>query len=304
MAASTANFVALAAVAGAGDRVLIERPVYDPIVRAARFLGLEVVFFDRPADQGYFPDLGGIELGLGHGARAVVLTNLHNPSGLLCPERVLRQLSRLAAQYGAVLIADEVYLDYARLNSNCRPLRAAQLGEHVITTDSLTKVYGLGWLRAGWMIANPRILDQARHVIDLLNVVNPVISARLARQALDCLDTLAERCRTAHDRRYSILSAWLESRSDLGTYGHDGALFSWVRLPPGVSGNRLADLLAAEYDTTLVPGEFFGADGHVRIGFDLPEDELREGLQRVGAALDRLTRGQANPAPSDPRTET
>ena len=286
--ASTANFIALACAANRGERVLIESPAYDPLPRAARFLGLRPVFFERQPGQRYAPDLDAVERGLRNDARAVLLTNLHNPSGLVCPDALLRQLAQLTGKHGAQLIVDEVYLDYARLNSGSNPLRAAGLGEHVITTDSLTKVYGLGPLRAGWLIAHPRVLERARQVLDLLNVVNPVASARLTRHALDRLDRLAQRCRQAHATCYPTVSSWLATRDDLVDCGHDGALFAWLRLTESVRASHLADLLAVEYDTNLVPGTLFGSDDHVRIGFDLAPQDLTAGLERVGIALDRL----------------
>lgn len=288
MGTSTANFIALACAASPGQTVLLETPRYDPLSRAARVLGLRVEAFERLPARRYRPDLEAVEQGLRRGARAVVLTNLHNPSGLMCPDDDLAALARLAADRHAYLIVDEVYLDYAVINRAASRVRAVELGEHVIVTDSLTKVYGLGPLRAGWIIADPRVIERARQVLDVLNVVNPVVSARLACRALEHLDRLAERCRRAHQASYPPFAAWLESQHDLGGCGHDGALFSWVRLPEGVRSERLAQVLAADYDTQVVPGMFFGADDHIRIGFGLPPPDLAEGLARLAEAVGRM----------------
>ncbi len=300
--ASTANFVALACAARPGDRVLIETPGYDPLARAAALLGLNVIPFARVAARRYAPDLAAVERGLQDGARAVIITNLHNPSGLLCPESALRQLARLTAQHSATLIVDEVYLDYARLNVGLDPLRAHALGDHVITTDSLTKVYGLGPLRAGWLIADPAVLERARHVVDLIHVVNPVVSARLARSAFARLPSLAQRGRQTHESTLAVFNAWLESRPDVGVHGHDGALFVWLKLPENVSAARLAKVLAADFETHVVPGTFFGCDAHVRISLAVAAGELHEGLKRVGAAIDRIRTCRDHPEPRASQT--
>ena len=286
--ASTANFVALACVASAGDRVLIEEPVYEPLMRAVRFLGLRCSFFRRLADRGHRPDLKAVARGLTGGARAVVLTNLHNPSGLICPAEDLGRLGALTAEHSASLVVDEVYLDYATLNCGYSRTSAAALGHHVWVTDSLTKVYGLAGLRAGWIIAHPDNVRRARVIVDLLNVVDPVVSTRIATRALAGLERLGRRCRDLYRAGYPICASWLEGRSDLTGYGDNGALFGWLGLPAGVRAGELAGLLAAEYEINIVPGAFFGRDDHVRLGFGLPPAALSEGLSRVGAGIDRL----------------
>ena len=292
--ASAANLIALASVANRGDRVLVESPVYEPLPLAMNLLGLCPMSFDRRPEARFRPDLDAIERGLAEGAKAVMLTDLHNPSGLACPDNVLGQVAALAARHGAHLIVDEVYLDYARLNVDGwrrRPV-ATTLGEHVVTTDSLTKVYGLGGLRAGWIIAHRPVLQRAEQVIDVLHVVNPVVSARIATQALENIHALGERCRRLYDAAYPEFLSWLNSHSDLVAYGNDGAMFSWVGLPDGVAADALVELLATRYETNIVSGTFFGCRDHVRIGFGSDAAMLREGLSRVSQALQDL-RSQA-----------
>ncbi|MHC4062900.1 MAG: pyridoxal phosphate-dependent aminotransferase [Planctomycetota bacterium] len=288
--ASAANFIALACIAAAGERVLVETPGYDPLVRVIAFLGLNCAYFRRAADRAYRPEFESVRQGLAEGAGALVLTNLHNPSGLICPRDELEELAALTSEHNAWMIVDEVYLDYARLNSGRPRVSAAGLGDHVIVTDSLTKVYGLGGLRAGWLIAQPHVVRRAAAIVDLLHVVNPVVSAQIALRGLAQFDRLERRCQEVHRAGYPVFASWLGGRTDLTGYGNDGAPFGWLRLPAGVRADELATLLATEYDTNIVPGTFFGCEDHVRIGFGLPADILSEGLSRVGAALDRLGR--------------
>jgi len=285
---SLANFVALACMGAPGDLVLIETPAYDPLIRAARFLGLRLGSVARAADQGHQLNLDEVRGGLANGAKAVALTNLHNPSGQPCNEDDLERVASWCAAQGAMLLVDEVYLDYAVVNRGRLRSRTAALGDHVVITDSLTKVYGLGGLRAGWILAAPAVLARARRVVDLLNVVNPVISARLAVQAIGRIGRLADRCRQFYTVGRPVISAWLAARGDVTAYEDHGALFTWLKLPDGVSSDRLAYLLRAEYDTNVVPGSFFGCDDHIRVSLALPGPELGEGLNRIGAALDRL----------------
>lgn len=287
---STANFMALACAANPGDRVLIEQPAYEPLPRVAEFLHLQPVPLRRPAGNRFIPDVDSVSGGLAGGARAVVISNLHNPSGLCCPQDVLHTIAELCGRRHATLIVDEVYLDFAHVNRGCARSTAANLGDHVIATSSLTKVYGLGSLRAGWLLANPETIEQARRVMDHIMVVNAAPAEALAVQALRAIDRLAERTRRLYYANYPVLRDWLASRDDLISYGNDGALFEFVGVA-GVADTRpLCELLAKQYETQIVPGHFFGAPDHVRIGFALENDALKEGLSRLSEGLDRFRR--------------
>ncbi len=286
--ASTANFIALRCLLRRGDRLLLEHPVYEPLVRVADFWELAVTPLRRDSECRFRFDLNALETELSRGARAVVISDLHNPSGLRCPEQDLREIARLTASYGAHLVVDEVYRDYAVINRVVPLSTAAVLGDHVIVTNSLTKVYGLGALRAGWMLAAPAILERARDLFDHICVINSAPSQQLAVAAFERIDRLAERTRRIHQAGYAVYCQWLNSRDDVIGYGNDGAVFEFPRIAGLDDTAPLCQMLAREYDTSIVPGALFGAPGHVRISFTLPPDLLAEGLARVGQALDRL----------------
>src|SRR5437588_6129186 len=93
---SMANYLALAATTEPGDQVLVEHPAYEPMVSAARYLGLSIAYFQRPAEQNFAIDLADFERRLTPRTRVIVITNLHNPSGAFCPESTLREVAALA----------------------------------------------------------------------------------------------------------------------------------------------------------------------------------------------------------------
>ena len=147
--ASSANFIALAATTRHGDSVMVEQPVYEPITKVASFLGLQVIRLLRRPERAFAVCPKDVAKGLNQGARAVFLTNLHNPSGQLLTKENVEQIARACAQANATLIVVEVYLDAAHLNGDQPRRTAATVANNVIAIDSLTKVYGLGGLRVG-----------------------------------------------------------------------------------------------------------------------------------------------------------
>src|SRR5205085_3096691 len=82
---SLANHLALAAATEPGDEILVEQPSYDPILCAAQYLGLKIRRFQRPAERNFDIDLEDLERNLTPLTRLIVMTDMHNPSGALCP---------------------------------------------------------------------------------------------------------------------------------------------------------------------------------------------------------------------------
>lgn len=285
---SSANFIALGVAASRGDTVLVERPVYDPLLRAAAFLGLTVKALERKPETAFDAPVDALDAGLSAGARAVVISNLHNPSGRRLTPDVVRELAGRCAENGATLIVDEVYLDAAHICLQEPRWSAAALRDNVIATGSLSKVYGLSGLRSGWLLGSGAVIERARDVMDLLSVDNSAPSAELSLLAWSKLDMLEDRYRNLHQRSRGVFLDWIEREPALKSYPNYGALFECLGLPGRLSSDRLNQKLVEDFDTQVVPGSFFGLDNHIRVGLGVEPDVLAEGLSRISRALREL----------------
>lgn len=287
--ASSAIFIAIGTICRPGDQILVERPVYHPIERVAAFLGLATAYFARTPRDAFriLPD--DIETHLtsavGGRVRAVVVTNLHNPSGQCTPRSVMTQIAAVCARHDATLIVDEVYLDAAHLNTGQPRWTAAQIGDNVIGINSLTKVYGLSGLRIGWLMTHPRVAEEARRVMDVISVNNAAPSMLLATRALEHMDCLEKRFQRFFKEGRPVFEQWLDNESSVVGYENHGAIFEWVRLPDGVSASRLNEVLVERFDTQVVPGGFFGMDDHIRLTTAVPPADLEEALRRISTAI-------------------
>jgi aspartate/methionine/tyrosine aminotransferase len=287
--ASSGIFISVSSVAEPGDTILVERPVYDPIERVCSFLRLRRLPVRRAPADSFGVDLSTIEAGLEAGARAVVLTNLHNPSGQHLSPDTVRELAARCADRDATLIVDEVYLDAAHLNKGHPRWTAATLAPNVIALNSLTKVYGLAGLRVGWMLSNDELADRARTIMDLLSVMNAAPSTSISLRAFSVIDRLEDAFRRSYQQSQPVYREWLEGEPRVNGYTSHGALFECVKLPGGVAADRLCAVLHAEYDTNVTPGGFFGLPDHIRLSLSVGPDTLAEGLARLSKALRRLT---------------
>jgi len=281
---SLANALAYGVLLEPGDLVLVERPCYESLATIPRMHGADVRFVDRSPENGFALPVEAIEAGLTDGARLVVLTDFHNPSGVPTDDDAIRRVAAAAERTGAWVMVDEVYRDF-------RPgpvTTTRSLGDRVLATSSLTKVYGLGGIRAGWAFVPADLAADMLRLHDYLGVVFPVPCAAIAVKALARADAIRDAHREVGRRGLEIVRPWLEARDDLRLYGTGPGLVCFPRVTSGVSTAALVSHLEREAETTVVPGEAFDMPGFMRIGYGLDEEILREGLRRIGQALDEL----------------
>ena len=279
---SFANHLALAGLVGSGDDVLIETPAYSLIAAVARYLGATVTEFPRRAENGFALDAGEIRSRLSPRTRVIVITNLHNPTSVQAGEEALRAVGEIARAAGSKVLVDEVYREAVFDNT---PRSAFHLGPEFVATSSLTKVYGLSGLRCGWILAEPDLARALWRLNDLFGVNAPHAVERLSVVALQDLASTRERAVRLLTANRRLLRGFLESRDDLEVVRTPWGTTVFPRLRDG-SVEDLAARLRSGYETSIVPGRFFGAAQHFRIGIGGETSMVREGLLRLARALD------------------
>jgi aspartate/methionine/tyrosine aminotransferase len=283
---SMANHLVMAALLKPGDEVLIEHPAYEPLIRVAEYLGAEIKRFARTAEHRFQISLDEVAGKISPRTRLIVLTNLHNPTSALTSNETLAELGRMARSTGARILVDEVYLEALFEHA---PRSAFHLGGEFITTNSLTKVYGLSGLRCGWILADAETAERLWHLNDLFGVIPAHAAERLSCIALKNLDRVAAHARQLLETNKGVLNSFLSSRAELEWTEHEHGTVSFPRLKEG-NADELCALLMGKYETSVVPGRFFEMPQHFRIGIGCETDTLSEGLASLGAALDEMRR--------------
>ncbi len=277
-----ALYLTLRALLEPGDEVLVEHPTYEPLLAVARYLGARVERFARRAEDGFRVDPDEVERRAGPRTRLIVITNLHNPSSALADDDTLRRLGEIARRRGARVLVDEVYLDAL---FEPAPRTSFHLGPEFVVTSSLTKVYGLNGLRAGWVFAEPAVVERLWLLNSLFSNINAHTAERLGVIAIRHLDRIAERSRAILDANRAALNSFFRSRADLDWTEHRHGTVSFPRLRTG-DADALCALLRDKYETAAVPGRFFEMPDHLRIGLGADPARFAEGLARLASALD------------------
>jgi len=277
-----ANHLAMAALIKPGDEILFEHPAYEPMLALARYLGADVKRFSRRFEDEFQPE--DLDRLVTPKTRLIVITNLHNPSGVLIDDATMKRIGEIARRVGARVLVDEVYMETL---FEAQPRTSFHLGEEFVVTSSLTKAFGLSGLRCGWILAQRELAKRMWLLNDLFAATAVHAGERLSVVAIQQLEGIGERAKQLLDRNRQILNDFLDTRDDLEVVRPEFGTVMFPRVRHGTS-EKLCELLREKYETSVVPGIFFEMPAHFRIGIAGNTDLLQKGLERLALALDEI----------------
>jgi hypothetical protein len=284
---SEANLLALMALAGPGDHVVVLTPNFMQLDGLCRGLGIEVTRVALRPDEGWQPDLSAVDAAIGPRTRIVTFCDPNNPTGVRLTQASREGLADLSRRRGVWLLADEIYRG-SEIDGQA-PETSWGLGDRVLVTGGLAKSFGAPALRMGWCIAPPDLVARMHERQDYTTIGTGMLSQALARRALTepLRSRLLHRGRAILSGGRATVEAWVSRRNG----------WTWVR--PEASGMAflgygfdmpsadLVDALRRDTGVFVCAGSWFGIEGHIRIGFGVDPAHLAEGLDRLSGWLDR-----------------
>ena len=289
---SEANYIVVWSLVEPGDEVALLVPNYMQTFGLAKAFGATVrewpLVEDTRAGR-WRPDLDALRSIVSARTKLINISTPNNPTGARLTAAELDEIASIAGRHGSWVLSDEVY-------------RGAELDGHdsaslwgrydrAIITSGLSKAYGLPGLRIGWIIAPPSFVASTWAYHDYTTIAPGALSDRLARVALapSRRAQLLDRTRLILRQNLPLIEGWL--------HDHDPA-FSWVRPEAGaifyvrynypINSTELVTRLRDTKSVLIVPGDHFGMDGYLRLGYGERPDYLRNGLERLHQLLTSL----------------
>ena len=284
-----ANFTAFWELMEPEASVAVMLPNYMQVPGLLKSFGARIHPFHLVEENGWQPDLNELEKGLRDGARFILVTNPNNPTGAVLDEASMSGIVALADGHGAWILADEVYRG-AELDGPETPSFWG-LHDRVLVTNSLSKAYGLPGLRVGWVVGPAEMMEALWGRTDYTTITPASLSDTLARVALepDTRRKILARTRKILTNNLALLSSWMDGQEGRFRYRPpDAGAICYTRYGPSINSTEFAETLRTEMDLLVVPGDHFGMDHFLRLGFGLPAPELEKALERLAAAFDAV----------------
>jgi aspartate/methionine/tyrosine aminotransferase len=286
---SHAIWLAYSSLLTPGDEVLVESVTYEPIRRIAEGIGARVTYFERSPIGEFALDPAEVARAVTPRTRVVALSSLHNPGGVRVDDGALREVARVAARHSAHVLIDEVYAPFESL-CDARGVwgqSARHIAPNVVSVGSLTKCYGLGAHRIGWMLGSRDVISRANDALVASVGHAPLPWMGIAVSAFEQLPTFADWARRTMAGKRTRVERWLQSRRYLAWSAPREGLFGFAvdtrtrdDLTPRIeSGVR-------EHGVVVAPGAFFGVPNAFRLAWSIESAKLDHALAMLARVVD------------------
>lgn len=289
-----ALFLMVVAMIGEGDALLVPEPNYNTYHDSLRFArGVKVGVPTYP-EENFRIDPERMRQAITGRTRAMLLVSPNNPSGSVIAPDDVRELLEIAQENDLMILADEIYDlfiydDYVHLS----PASLPGGKERTLTLNALSKSFSMTGWRIGWVVGPAGLMAQVKQLKAAITGASSIIAQYAAVAALTGPQDAVNEMRQAYARRRRMV---LNALDGLGiSYGvPQGGQFLLADISfTGMNSVELAQRILAEQHVLVYPGGPFArgwelGDNYVRITFLQPEKKLREGLERIKLAMDKI----------------
>ncbi len=285
-----ANFLTTLRLLEPGNEVVMMLPNYMQTHGLVRGWGASVRGWPLRRELDWRPDPGELDKLVNKKTRLIIITNPNNPTGRVLGEEYLDAVARAADRVGAWVLSDEIYRGAER-DGQPTPSMWGRC-ERLVITSGLSKAYGLPGLRIGWAASPDKEMVHALWTYHDYSTICPSpITETLAIHALEPerRRRILERTRAILNRNLPLLREWVDTQAGLFDYiPSDAGAILWVKYALEVNSSELAERARADESTLIVPGDQFGMDHYLRLGYGPEPEYLVEGLTRLKRVLKRL----------------
>ncbi len=285
------------ALIGPGDEVLVPAPYWVSYPEQIGLAGGTTVPVLADATTAFRVSVEQLEAARTARTKALVFVSPSNPTGAVYPPEEVAAIGRWAAANDIWVITDEIYRDlvYGDARFSSLPVEVPEAFPRTVIIDGVAKSYAMTGWRVGWSIA-PRDITAGitKLQTQLCSNVNNVAQSAALEALTGPQDEVAD-MRAAFDRRRQLAVARLRGVEGLEVVEPQGAFYVYpsvlALMGRTIAGRvvnsslELADLLLDEGDVAVVPGEGFGSSATFRLSYALADDDIEEGIERIGRVL-------------------
>jgi len=282
------------------DEVVLLAPYWVSYYEIIRLAGGTPIVVHSNVANNYKPRPEDLKAALSANTRMLVFSSPCNPTGTLFNQQDCMEIANLLKEYPDVLVvSDEIY-EYIVFDQKHFSIGSIEgMNERTATINGFSKGFSMTGWRLGYMGA-PKEITQAciRIQGQYTSGASSFTQAAGAFALTSDLSITRKMCEAFKSRRNTLIRE-LSRITEWTINIPDGAFY----LLPDVSktfgkkhnGNTiynsedLAIYLLNEAHVALVSGDAFGAPNCIRISYSLSEEKVIEAVQRIEAALQKLS---------------
>ena len=296
-----ALYNAFAALLDPGDEVILPAPYWTTYPESIRLAGGIPVEVMTDETTGYRASVEQLEAARTAKTKMLVFVSPSNPTGAVYSPAEVKAIGQWALENGLWVVTDEIYehLVYGDAEFSSMPVLVPELADQCVVVNGVAKTYAMTGWRVGWMAGPKDVIKAATNLQShaTSNVANVSQVAALAAVSGDL--QAVDEMKVAFNRRRLLIVDMLGAIPGVECPTPEGAFYVYpsvkgvlgkeIRGARPQSSSELAALILDEAEVAVVPGEAFGTPGYLRLSYATSDENITEGVERIGALL-----GEAN----------
>lgn len=295
-------FNAMMASLEPGDEVLLAAPYFGQYKDIVMILGGKPVAIECPAENGFRLSAEPLDKAITDRTRWLFLNQPSNPAGAVYTDDELQALGAVLKKHPQVLIlSDEIYEHI--LFDGRRFVSAAaawpELKDRILTVNGVSKAYAMTGWRIGFGAAHAALIAAMTKVQSQISSGACSIAQAAAAAALDGPQDEVRQFCAAFESRRDLVVRHIQAIPGLTLDPPGGAFYALIgcagllgaTTPQGTSMDTdtdVTDYLLSAAGIAAVPGSAYELSPFFRISTAASEEVLREALERIASAIDKL----------------
>jgi aspartate aminotransferase len=266
------------------DEVIIPSPYWVSYPEMVKIAGGQPVFIETNAAQNFKITPDQLESAITEKSRLLIFSSPSNPTGMVYTHDELMNIADICVRNDLFVISDEIYekLLYQDHYTSIASLNS-KIFERTITVNGVSKAYSMTGWRIGYSGAPKEVQQYVKKIQDH-STSNPTsISQMAALQALNEPPNVVRCMCSKFRQRRDLMASLLDKIPQVKYILPQGSFYMFCDFSELGNSYNVADSILEEVNVAMVPGEGFGASGHMRMSFSTSEERIEEGIQRIAS---------------------
>jgi len=282
--------VILTTILNQNDEVIILTPYWVSYPEMVK-MKYAVPVIVEPEDGRYIPKIEDIEDKIGSATKAIIINSPNNPTGLVFPEELIRQMVELCEKRGIYAIMDDIYhkliFDGHQFSSPYGFTGKGVDESKIIVVNGVSKAYAMTGFRIGWAVAARSVIETMVNVQAQTTTCPSMVSQAAAVGALNGIQSGVENLRVFLQNNKEVMMQELRAFDGIKITEPQGTFYCFPDFSAySNDSNGLSKMLLEKALVVSVPGSEFGMEGHLRLSYCGTVESIIQGIARIKWALD------------------
>ncbi|GIM29743.1 aminotransferase [Clostridium polyendosporum] len=275
--------IALRALAGPGDEVIIPEPSFVAYKGCTTFTGATPVIINLRAEDEFklTPEL--LEEAITPRTKVVIIPFPNNPTGAIMTREELASIVEVLKDKNIIVISDEIYAELSYGEKHVSIASFPEMKDKTILINGFSKAFAMTGWRLGYVCGHPVLLDAMKKIHQYAIMSSPTTAQYGAIEALrNCDDDVQEMAREYNRRRRVMVNAF--RKMGLDCFEPLGAFYVFPCIKStGMTSDEFCEKLLLAEKVLVVPGNAFGdcGEGFIRACYASSMDQIIEAMKRI-----------------------